>query len=237
MDPVVEKAMELIEQLRNKIQELSDKLNSILDKVPFFLDWVADRIQDGWNQLLGKLDEFWAWVDEHLNNPGDPWALSETAQQWNELVGGPVSAQVGTVDAGQLLTDDRWSGTAADAYRQTLTPQKTAMEKVRTSFCDGVFQALDKMQTSIIIFWTAFAAGVAACIAGFVGALASTATIVGAPAGPFIAAAAVGVLLAALGGAALKLSSDVNSAKGILSGKLADLGAYPGGRWPRAVGL
>jgi hypothetical protein len=93
------------------------------------------------------------------------------------------------------------------------------------------------MQTSIIIFWTAFAAGVAACIVGFIGAIASTASIFGAPAGPFIAAGAVLVLVAALGGAMLKLTADINSSKGILSGKLNDLSAFPGGGWPKATGL
>ncbi len=237
MDPVIDKAREVIATLQEKIQSLQDKLDWVLSKIPWGLGWIGDKIRDGWNYLVGKLDEFWGWVDEHLNNPGSPSALSETANSWNEMIGGPVSSQSGVVDAGQLTADDLWSGTAADAYRQAVTPQKTAMDKVKSSMCDGVFQALDKMQSGITIFWTAFAAGVAACIVGFIGAIATTATIFGAPAGPFIAAGAVVVLIAALGGGYLKLKADINSSKGILTGKLNDLSGYPGGQWPKAVGL
>lgn len=237
MDPVIEKAREVIAQLEEKIQALQNKLDSILSKIPWGLGWIADKIHDGWNSLVGKLDEFWSWVDETFNNAGSPSRLSEAAQSWNEHVGGPVSSQSGVVDAGQLTADDLWSGTAADAYRQAVSPQKAAMDKVKSSLCDGVFQALDKMQSAIIIFWTAFAAGVAACIVGFIGALASAATIFGAPASPFIAGGAVLVLMAALGGGMLKLKADINSSKGILTGKLNDLSAFPGGRWPKAVGL
>ncbi|MGL5862804.1 MAG: hypothetical protein ACRCY9_16265 [Phycicoccus sp.] len=237
MDAVIETARELVRRLQDKVDELSAALNRVLGWIPPGMGWVADRIHDGWNQLIEKLAEFWAWVDEHLNNPGSPSVLSQTAQDWNTSVGGPVSSQAGIIDAGQLLSDDRWSGTAAEAYKQAITPQKTAMDKVKTSMVDGVFQALDKMQTGIIVFWVAFAVGVAACIGGLIGAIASTASILGAPAGPFIAAAAVVALIAALAGGALKLKSDIDSAEGILVGKLNDLGAYPGGSWPRAVGL
>lgn len=237
MDEVIERAQQLLEELQQKVQDLCDKINWILGKIPWGLGWVGDKIRDGWDKLMGKLDEFWGEVNDKLGNPGSPSALSNAADDWNTRVGGPVSSQAGVVDAGQLMADDRWSGSAADSYRQAVTPQKTAMEKIKTSLVTGMVQALDKMQTSIIIFWTAFAAGIAACIAGFIGAIASTATILGAPAGPIIAVGAVLVLIAALGGGMLKLSADIRSSKTIITGALADLGAYPGGSWPKAVGL
>lgn len=146
-----------------------------------------------------------------------------------------MSSQAGVIDAGRLPADDTWVGTAADAYKQAIAPEKTAMDKIKSSLVDGITTALDKMQTGIIVFCTACVAGIAACIAGFVTVLASTSTVLGAPAGPFIAAAAVGVLLAALGGGAWKLKSDVNSSKTILTSKLNDMAAFRQGKWPNAI--
>ena len=46
---------------------------------------------------------------------------------------------------------------------------------------------------------------------------------------------AVIILIAALGGGALKLKGDINSSKTILTGKLNDLSAFPNGSWPKAT--
>lgn len=235
MNPIIEKAIELWNKLIDKLNELMDAINWILGKIPWGLGWVGDKIREGWNWLMEKWGELVAWCDEHLNNPGSPSALSQAAQNWNSQVGGPVSSQAGVIDAGQLTADDTWTGTAADAYKQAIAPQKTAMDKIKTGLIEGMQQTLDKMQTGIIVFWTAFGAGVAACIAGFITALASTATVLGAPAGPVIAAGAVIILIAALGGGALKLKGDINSSKTILTGKLNDLSAFPNGSWPKAT--
>jgi hypothetical protein len=60
MNPLIQRVMDLIDQIQAKFDDLVSLINGALDSVPFFLDWIVDKIQDKWNEFVAKWDEFWA---------------------------------------------------------------------------------------------------------------------------------------------------------------------------------
>ena len=140
-----------------------------------------------------------------------------------------------SAEAGLLNVDDKWDGDAADAYRQTLPLQKSALEKVKSSLTDGIASALNDMARGILIFWGGLVTALAALLGGIFGALASTATIIGLPAGPFIAGAAALVACGAMIIAAETLKAVSSSADTSLRQKLADNAGFHDGHWPPAA--
>lgn len=236
MHEALEELMELARELQREMDALTETVNNTLQKIPDWAGWVRDRLMDGWTYLTEKANEFWEWFNDNVTfMPGRPGLLSETANSWQTDVGGPVSAKVGTVTAGQLAVDDHWEGSAANEYRQHLSPQGTAMEQIKSSLCDGIAQALDKTQSAIVIFWWALAAAFATLIAGVIGAAASAATVFGLPAAPFIAAGALGIALTAMFAAADHLRRECRSANTTMINRLTQLAAFPNGSWPRAT--
>jgi len=232
---VLDEIYALVEELQVEIDNFVRTVNETLAKIPDWLGWARDRLMEAWGAFVDELSKFWQKFDEEMFHPGYPGELSDAANQWNNDVGGLVSAQVGTIQAGQLAVDDHWQGSAADKYRQHLGPQASAMDKIKSSLTAGITSALDKMQGAITVFWWAFAAGLATLIGGIIGALASAATIFGLPASPFIAIAAIGVCLTAWFTARGHLKKEARSANTTLIDKMNDLSAFPGGSWPKAT--
>jgi hypothetical protein len=226
---------ETVQRIDDKVQELQNSINSGLDKIPWGLGWIADRVREGWDWFVGKMNEFWDWLNNILSHMGDPDAISAAADAWSNDVGGPVSAEVGDAEAGSLLVDDNWTGDAAEQYKQRLTLQKTALDKIKSSFTDGISTALKDLRLAIWTFWAALVAALAALVVGIIGAVTSSATIFGLPAAPFIAAGAVGVCLAALWGGSSILKTQAANANTVLLQKLNDNAGFPDGHWPAAT--
>ncbi|SDB83494.1 hypothetical protein SAMN05216410_0317 [Sanguibacter gelidistatuariae] len=229
---VVEQIRELIVKVENKIKELQNAVNSVLGRIPGWASWVADKIHSAWDTMCAQVDKFWATVTSFSLNMGEPWTLSSTASSWSDNVGGPVSAEVQVAEAGNLATDDAWSGTAADQYRQRISLHKSALDKIKSTLTDGISGVLDTIQKGIWTFWGSLVVALAALVTGIIGAIASTATIFGAPAGPFIAGGAVLVCAAAITGGTLILKSSCQSAKTTLEQKVNDNAAFLDGHWP-----
>lgn len=221
-----------LDKIQAKTTELQDSINAGLAKLPGWASWVGDRVQEGWRWFCEQAERFWSWITHITSNMGSPSAVSGAADTWTSTVGGPVSGQVQAADAGSLLVDDTWTGDAATQYKQVLPQQKEALRAVKTTFTDGIAASLDLLQKGIYAFWGGLAAALAALVGGIIGAIASSATVFGLPAAPFIAAAAVGVAGAACWGGGEILKSVAASANTTLQTKLADDSAYLGGSWP-----
>jgi uncharacterized protein YukE len=222
----------VLDRIGGKTTELQNSINDRLHWLPGFLQ---DRVVAGWNRFCGFVKRIWDNLNEIISNMGSPSALWSTADAWSDRVGGPVSGQVQSADAGLLSVDDNWQGDAADAYRQTLPLQKSALEKVESTLTDGIAAALSDVAKGILVFWTGLVTALAALVVGIIGALASTATIVGLPAGPVIAAGAGLVASAAMITGAEILTSVCSSANSTLRQKLADNSAFHEGHWPPAA--
>lgn len=230
---------DLLEQINAVISRIDGKTTELQNTINGNLHWLPAGLQDkvvaGWNQFCGLLKRIWDNLNEITANMGSPSALSATADAWSDWVGGPVSGQVQSADAGLLGVDDNWDGDAADAYRQTLPLQKSALEKVKSALTDGVATALSDVAKGIYVFWGLLVAALATLVGGILGALASSATIVGLPAGPFIAAGAgLTASVSIIVGAEI-LRSVCSSANSTLRQKLADNAAFHDGHWPPAA--
>jgi|SRR5699024_1741915 len=210
--PVIQEILGLIADIERKVQELQDSINRMLDAVPTYLDWIFGRVRDGWNELLGHLEEFWAWIDRTVAQTGDYSALSQSADQWNLQVGEPVMAQSREVHAAELLVDDIWTGVAAEAYKQKVPQQQNTLQDIRNEYTTAIASALVTVKGGIALFWIGIGAALAALLGGIVGAIASAGTVFGLPAAPFIAGAAVLVAIAAISGGVWKLESDCSTA-------------------------
>jgi hypothetical protein len=219
-------------RIESKTNELRNSINDKLGLLPGFLQ---DKVLSGWNKFCDFMQRVWDNLNAVISNMGSPSALWSTADAWSDWVGGPVSSQVQSADAGLLAADDRWDGDAADAYRQTFPMQKAALEKVKSTLTDGIASALNDVAKGIITFWGGLLTALAALVLGIIGALASSATIFGLPAAPFIAAAAgLTASVAIITGSEI-LKSACAGANTTLRQKLADNSAFHDGHWPPAA--
>jgi hypothetical protein len=229
---LVDKLLQIVDRINAKTTELQKAVNDKLGWLPGFLQ---DKVVAGWNKFCDFMRKVWDFWYEVCTNMGSPSRLWSTADAWSDTVGAPVSAQVQSADAGLLTVDDNWDGDAADAYRQTLPLQKTALDKVKTTLTDGISDALSDVAKGIIAFWAGLAVALAALVAGIIGALASAATIFGLPAAPFIAAGAALAADAAVIGGGLILKSVCSAAGTTLRQKLDDNAGFHEGHWPPAA--
>jgi hypothetical protein len=229
---LVDKLLQIVDRINAKTTELQNAINDKLGWLPGFLQ---DKVVAGWNKFCDFMRKVWDFWYEVCTNMGSPTRLWSTADAWSDTVGAPVSAQVQSADAGLLTVDDNWDGDAANAYRQTLSLQKAALDKVKTTLTDGISSALSDVAKGIIAFWASLAVALAALVAGIIGALASAATVFGLPAAPFIAAGAALAADAAVIGGGLILKSVCSSASTTLRQKLDDNAGFHEGHWPPAA--
>ena len=222
----------VVDRIETKTIELQDSIN---DKLHWLPGPLQDKVVSGWNSFCSFMQRVWDNLNEIISNMGSLSALWSAADAWSDGVGAPVSSQVQSAEAGLLSVDDKWDGDAADAYRQTLPLQKTALEKVKSALTDGIATALDSVARGILAFWGGLITALAALVVGIIGALASTATIVGLPAGPFIAAGAALVACGAIIVGAETLKATASSANTMLRQKLADNSGFHDGHWPPAA--
>jgi hypothetical protein len=229
---LIAKINDVVGRIQSKTTELQNSINSKIQWLPGFLQ---DKVISGWNKFTGFLQDCWDGLVEIFTNMGSPSTLWSTADSWSNSIGGPVSGEVQSAEAGSLEVDDNWDGTAADKYRQNLPMQKTALEKMKSTFSDGISSALSDVAKGIIAFWGALIVALGALVAGIIGAIASSATVFGLPAAPFIAAAAALVAVGAFYSGGLILKSICSSANSTLRQKINDNTGYRDEHWPPAT--
>jgi hypothetical protein len=231
----------------------------LLQHVEELLEWVcrhAERLLANcrrWLSLLGALmvelerlcaeferlvRDVLARFRDLLARPGDPVALWLAGNRWLTEVAAPVSARAGTFTADFMHSDNRWDGSAADAYRQTLAPQHDALLRTK-DVADATASSLHDVAVAICVYWAAVAGALVTLVVQLSVAAATTVTPPAAPAGAAGGIAALaefvavsGVLLTALGnqfGAAVRAEHD-------LTLQLTGGAAFPAGHWPVSAG-
>ncbi|MEV4754453.1 hypothetical protein AB0J86_04940 [Micromonospora sp. NPDC049559] len=231
---IIDKLNGLVERIMGKIADLQDNINSKSRWLPGPL---RDKVIAGWNQFVGALERFWEIQREFWGNMGSPSTLWNTADLWSDTVGGPVSGQVPSAKAGKLQGDNtsNWQGNAAEQYRQGLPLHEVALDKIRSSLSEGISSALSDLAKGIIAFWAGLGVALAAFVAGMIGAVSSSATIVGLPAAPFIAVGAALAAGAAFLSGSLILKSVASSNNSTLRQKLNDNSGFDAGHWPKTT--
>ena len=146
-----------------------------------------------------------------------------------------MSAESANADAGLLLVDDNWTGTAGEQYKQMLSLQKGAMEKLKSNLTDGVALALNNMGNAIQTYHYTMGGALVTFAGAVVVAIAAAATGVGTPAGIITLAVAGGVLIGAIVFSQNALEGAAASASSVIRQKINDNAGFPDGAWPPAA--
>jgi hypothetical protein len=227
---LLERIHSAINRIDGKTVELQNSINSNLGFLPPPLQ---ESIREGWDDFCAIMRRIWDNLTTIMSNMGSLSAVDKTAKAWSDRVGVPVSGQVQAADAGLLTVDDNWDGDAADTYRQMLPLQRAALDKVKSTLTDGLATALSQVSTGLLLFYTGLIGALVALGIGIVGALASSATVFGMPAAPFIAAGAAVTASVSLIVGCETLKGVCNSADTMLRQKFDDTGFFRG-HWPPA---
>ncbi|TFV96721.1 hypothetical protein [Orlajensenia leifsoniae] len=226
MDPAQE-VREMIGKLQDKVEELTRIVNSTLSKVPGFLDWIVDKLIDGWNALMEKLGEFWDWFTDKLSYVGNPFGLHAASVSWTEDIGGKVANLVRDIDDSDLLVDDKWKGDGADQYRQSLDPQREALSSINSDFASNISSALSTLMLAIVAFWASVVAAIISVIVGFATATGAAVTVFGLPLAPPAALGGLAIGVGALAAGTATLYASAASARGTMSSTAAGVQTWP----------
>ena len=196
-------------------------------------DVFGHELQAALARLRRMFDDAMADLAALIAQAGSPEALRAAGAVWSGEIGGMVSRLAGLATLNGIRADDHWSGAAAEAYRNTLPVQQSALTSVK-AVGDEIDTTLNDLASAIIRFWLA----VAVALVGFVVAVASASTVVGAPVGATIAIAAVGATAVAVNEALTDLTTittDIRDQAAGLQRRLSNDTAFPAGRWPRST--
>lgn len=233
-DHMVQQATDKLREIEQKVKELFDKVNGLLDWVPSFLSDLIKPIQQALGLLNEKMQEFWKQVDEFFTEPGSVSALHNAADTWAKQVSPQLGALAGTLTLDQLRTDDEWKGKAADAYKNTVPAQSSALGAIK-DIGNQLNTSLTNLANALIAFWVAIGLALVAFVVGLVGAIAACCTVVGAPAGVAAAATTAGVvigLISAAIAAFISYNNGIQTEQAALGQKLSDDSQFPNGAWP-----
>jgi membrane protein implicated in regulation of membrane protease activity len=231
---------ELIRTLDEGIRRVEGLANDLIDRVNEALRFLGPFGQGALDLLARFRDlmmKFFSEVGKFFTRWGVPWTLYDHGQTWTREVGGPVHEQTNKVEAGQMLVDDYWVGTAATAYTGILPLQAKALAAIKAA-TDDLDDALWKIGAGIIAFWLAIAAVLIPFIIELIAEAAIALGIVTAP--PAAAAAAASTAKAiALVTAAVTLSiaylTTLWTEMRDLDQRLHNSDGLPGGHWPTLV--
>jgi hypothetical protein len=230
----VEQINTLLGQIDTRVGEAQRRINKTLADAWFVPDWLIEQIKNLWNKFVDLLNKLWENLKEVFQNLGDPFKLSDTANEWSTKVGTPVSARVSLATEGELGVDNNWTGTAADRYKENLLNQRTALDKVKSNFSTGIADVLSGMALAIWVFWGAVVLGFLAFLGQLIASFGADATILGIPAGILLKITAVVTLGAAITFGIVQLRIEASNATTTLNNKM-DFNGYPNGFWPSAT--
>lgn len=232
---LIERLPEALERARELTNQIIDAVNGVARWLPWFL---ADRVTAGLDRLREVAMDALAQLFEYTRGIAFPAFGLTYAGRLEADVRDRLNEQVG------LLADDRrfpardsWEGDAATRYGNDVVPEQTTALSEAASIAGEMGGHLRSLSFGVIDFYIGFLAAVIAAIAVLVGAVGTSATVVGAPVGISIG---VGGWLTLTGVVAnlvrtvVSLVSRESTAIAATNGRL--LGAtFPGGNWPVAT--
>lgn len=237
-----EEFQDLLRRVEDGLRDIEQQARFLLDAADRTLTWLGP-LGDGARSALERLARLILDLNQELAafllQPGVPWTLWSHGQDWaGEPVGGRVSGLVGLSTLNEAEVDDYWQGRAADAYRNSLDAQKSALAAIKP-ITDGIDDAVTNVGFAIVTFWLA----VALIVADLAQALRTSASVAGTGAGaPVAAVAAAGSVAKALG---LVLTAATILYVFLSEGPLANLRdlrqrlyddtVFPRRHWPRST--
>ncbi|MGI5216175.1 hypothetical protein [Plantactinospora sp. CA-290183] len=230
---IIEQITGLIDQVDGKTAELRDNVTRLSGQLP---EPARQQTLTALEDFALELEQLFHALRNMVTHWGSPSALWDAADGWSSRVGGPVSARAGVATSGHLRADDgNWEGTAATAYAQRLELQRAALVAINTPLCESIGSALSALAVGIMTYWASLVYALSALVTGLVGAVAASGTVVGLPAAPVIAVAAVVAAFLAVIAGSVVLSSVASSTNSSLVQALNNNIDFPDGQWPRAT--
>lgn len=226
MNPA-EEVIEVLEKIEAAVEELQRVINSTLALVPDVMGWIVDRVKEGWDALMAKLAEFWAWFVDKLSYVGDPLALKAASSSWKTDIAGTTGNLARDIDDSDILVDDNWKGRAAEQYRQSIPPQREALDSIKADFAMKISDALGNLHAAILGFWVATVTAIFVIIGGFITATGAAVTVFGLPLAPPAALVGLGIGLATIGGAVLTLVITATGAKSTMEESVMGIQSWP----------
>ena len=225
MNPA-DKVIELLQKIQEKIEQITRLVNAVLSRIPSFLSWVADKLRDGWNTMLAKLGEFWDWIADKLSYVGNPFLLNGAADGWKQAAAKVARLNDDITDL-NLSVDDRWTGRAAEQYKQSIEPQRRANTSIMSDFAENIAGAMTTMAGAIIAFWAGIAIAIIALLSALAGAAVATGTIIGLPAVPVLITLGIVAFLVAAGSGVAILYVSAGGARSTLRSTSAGITSWP----------
>ena len=186
--------------------------------------------------LRANSDDVWTRLYRVLSVIGDPAGLRAAADGWTERVAGPVSDLIAVPTLNTLAADDYWTGPAADAYRNTLPAQGTALTAVHDAAVE-IAATLHQLADAITDLWKKGGIAGLGLEATLAVAVATAATLAGTPLAVAAAIGAIAAFVTALATAVDALTSLVtavrNQATTLTQRLHTDTGFQNG--WPRST--
>lgn len=116
--------------------------------------WIGDLI----GRLIGQVQMFAdrleatiGMVRQLASEPGRPWTLVETGEQWVGQVGNPTDGMIGIMTP-QQLGSSSWAGSAGPVFNATLPAQQNALGAFH-GLAERIHKALTDAAVTIEDFW------------------------------------------------------------------------------------
>jgi uncharacterized protein YukE len=223
----------LDEQIDRKTHEAYDTTRDFIARIDGVLSWVPEPLAHVIEPIttsmeviaLGLDDLFRFCADLHAKC-GDEDRLRAVGLDWVTRVGDVLGDVAGEIGLDKLRSSVEWTGSAAQAYRDSVPPQAAGLTAVK-DVANQVRSSLNNLANSVESFKVAVLLTLGGFVLAGVTAVAGAATVVGAPAAAAAVATSLGVSLAAFGGALVAMNSHVAAVKTeqtILQQKIHDLG-------------
>jgi hypothetical protein len=233
----------VVNDIRYGLTEAGNAVDSIIGNAETFLlglpDFLVGNLPAAIGDLRRQSNELINSVTDQLATVGDPALLRATARHWDTMIGGLVSRTSGMANLDASGINEKWTGAAATAYRETLPAQSLAIDTVVLT-SQEIVGVLNDLADGISAYWTQVSVALLGYGALLATAATAAATVAGAPAGVAFALIAVTGATTALGVALNGLITVQNTATTSTSqlvGRFANDTGFRNGAWPRSTAL
>ena len=231
--------LNFLNDLQGDIDEMQAAVNNALNNLPWWVpDWAIKPVYDEWNNLCDEWGAMIQDVEDLVDNVGEAWTLPAAAAAWRDQVDNKLTGIPGKVAAGQLSSDDVFSGVSASAYRGVIPNQTAAMNAVKPQYtakiADGLDDVADAINKSLSTVQEALVAlGVA--VAGAIVAIAGAAAVIPLIGGIITCIGALATFAVKIMNAKVQFTTDTQTVQSAWDGVKTDWTNFDGEKWPQAT--
>jgi len=208
------------------VRDFNAQIDSVLSWVPEPLAYLVEPITRSVKLVALGIDDLFRFCGELIDDCGDEDRLRAVGTDWVTRVGDVLGDVAGDIGLEKFRSPVEWTGRAARAYQAAVPPQAAGLNAVK-DIANQMRSSLNSLANSVESFRVAMVLTLTGFVVAAVGAIAACMTVVGTPAGVASLSTAIGVSLAAFGGALVAMNAHVATIKTeqtTLQQKIHDLG-------------